>query len=167
MTSGASPLIGITADISDAPRKVDQVDQRIHLVSSGALFTAIERSRRASRCVLPLESVKAGVTPDDWTHWTVWSSAAATSIFIRATTANDPIKELGAIKARRTEFELEMAAAALERDVPILGICGGAQAINVVLGGSLYQDIATQLGRRRRPRAQRAQKRRRRPSSRS
>ncbi|HSF58721.1 MAG TPA: gamma-glutamyl-gamma-aminobutyrate hydrolase family protein, partial [Candidatus Binatia bacterium] len=28
---------------------------------------------------------------------------------------------------------------------PLLGICGGAQAINVALGGSLYQDIATEL----------------------
>jgi putative glutamine amidotransferase len=29
--------------------------------------------------------------------------------------------------------------------VPLLGICGGAQTINVALGGSLYQDIASQL----------------------
>jgi putative glutamine amidotransferase len=28
---------------------------------------------------------------------------------------------------------------------PILGICRGAQMINVALGGTLYQDIATQL----------------------
>lgn len=34
---------------------------------------------------------------------------------------------------------------ALQRDLPVLGICGGAQAINVALGGSLYQDIATQI----------------------
>ena len=27
----------------------------------------------------------------------------------------------------------------------MLGICGGAQAINVVLGGSLYQDITMQV----------------------
>jgi putative glutamine amidotransferase len=33
----------------------------------------------------------------------------------------------------------------LNQDLPLLGICGGAQAINVALGGSLYQDIATQL----------------------
>src|SRR4029434_1452845 len=56
-----------------------------------------------------------------------------------------PIRELGALKARRTKFEWEMTAAALKRDMPILGICGGAQAINVALGGSLYQDIASQI----------------------
>jgi len=56
-----------------------------------------------------------------------------------------PIKALGNIKAARSDFELEIAAAALHQDLPVLGICGGAQAINVVLGGSLYQDIRAQL----------------------
>lgn len=56
-----------------------------------------------------------------------------------------PIKELGEIKAARTEFELEITSAALKRDLPLLGICGGAQAINVALGGSLHQDIGAQL----------------------
>ncbi len=56
-----------------------------------------------------------------------------------------PIRQLGAIKAQRTEFELDIAAAALKKDLPLLGICGGEQALNVVLGGSLYQDIAAQV----------------------
>src|ERR1051325_5753435 len=34
------------------------------------------------------------------------------------------------------------------RDMPLLAICGGAQAINVALGGSLYQDIDTQYPNR-------------------
>jgi putative glutamine amidotransferase len=55
-----------------------------------------------------------------------------------------PIAGLGKIKHERTQFELELARCALTRDLPMLGICGGAQAINVALGGSLYQDIATQ-----------------------
>jgi putative glutamine amidotransferase len=57
----------------------------------------------------------------------------------------NPIKGLGQIKAERTKFELDLTRAALKRDLPLLGICGGAQAINVALGGTLYQDIATQL----------------------
>lgn len=56
-----------------------------------------------------------------------------------------PIKELGEIKEERTEFELNLTRLALKRDLPLLGICGGAQALNVALGGTLYQDIATQL----------------------
>jgi putative glutamine amidotransferase len=59
-----------------------------------------------------------------------------------------PIPELGQIKEERTEFELGLIALALARDMPLLGICGGAQAINVALGGSLYQDIDTQYPNR-------------------
>jgi putative glutamine amidotransferase len=55
------------------------------------------------------------------------------------------IEGLGTIIQQRTKFELALVRGALRRDLPILGICGGAQAINVALGGSLYQDIATQL----------------------
>ncbi len=60
-----------------------------------------------------------------------------------------PMRQLGAIKARRTEFELELTAAALKNNLPILGICGGEQALNVALGGSLYQDIAAQVANAR------------------
>ena len=35
---------------------------------------------------------------------------------------------------------------ALQRRIPILGICRGFQMINVVLGGTLYQDIKTRQG---------------------
>jgi putative glutamine amidotransferase len=56
-----------------------------------------------------------------------------------------PITQLGKIKAQRTFTEMESIALGLQRDLPMLGICGGAQAINVALGGSLYQDIATQV----------------------
>jgi putative glutamine amidotransferase len=56
-----------------------------------------------------------------------------------------PIAKLGKTKPQRTFTELELIALGLRRDLPMLGICGGAQALNVALGGSLYQDIATQL----------------------
>src|SRR5687768_14754730 len=56
-----------------------------------------------------------------------------------------PIAKLGKINSQRTFTELESIAFGLDRDLPMLGICGGAQAINVALGGSLYQDIETQL----------------------
>lgn len=42
---------------------------------------------------------------------------------------------------KRTEFELKMAEGALKRDMPVLGICGGQQLLNVLLGGSLIQHI--------------------------
>jgi putative glutamine amidotransferase len=44
-------------------------------------------------------------------------------------------------KDRRTAFELAITRAALARDVPVLGICGGQQLLHVVLGGELIQHI--------------------------
>jgi putative glutamine amidotransferase len=45
------------------------------------------------------------------------------------------------LKQARTDFELAVLRAALARDLPILGICGGQQLLNVVLGGTLIQHI--------------------------
>lgn len=44
-------------------------------------------------------------------------------------------------KDRRTGFELALTRAALNRDTPILGICGGQQLLHVALGGTLIQHI--------------------------
>lgn len=44
-------------------------------------------------------------------------------------------------KDLRTQFEFDLTRAMLERDKPVLGICGGQQLLNVVLGGSLIQHI--------------------------
>lgn len=44
-------------------------------------------------------------------------------------------------KDRRTAFELAILNGFLEADRPVLGICGGQQLLNVVLGGTLIQHI--------------------------
>jgi len=41
----------------------------------------------------------------------------------------------------RDKLEIEWIRRALENEIPLLGICRGAQLINVVLGGTLHQDI--------------------------
>ncbi|MFD1007080.1 MULTISPECIES: gamma-glutamyl-gamma-aminobutyrate hydrolase family protein [Oceanisphaera] len=43
--------------------------------------------------------------------------------------------------AKRDAFEIELIKHALQTQLPLLGICRGAQLINVVLGGSLHADI--------------------------
>jgi putative glutamine amidotransferase len=47
----------------------------------------------------------------------------------------------------RTAFEWALCEAALAARLPLLGVCGGMQLLNVVRGGSLHQDLATELGR--------------------
>ena len=45
------------------------------------------------------------------------------------------------LKPGRTDFELAVTRGALDRDMPVLGICGGQQLLHVVLGGALYQHV--------------------------
>lgn len=45
----------------------------------------------------------------------------------------------------RTDFELRLICETISQKKPLLGICGGMQAINVALGGSLYQDILAEI----------------------
>ncbi|HEX9021445.1 MAG TPA: gamma-glutamyl-gamma-aminobutyrate hydrolase family protein [Nitrospirota bacterium] len=45
----------------------------------------------------------------------------------------------------RTEFEIKLFTAVAGAGKPVLAICGGAQLVNVALGGKLYQDIALQV----------------------
>lgn len=48
----------------------------------------------------------------------------------------------------RDRMERALLERALAADRPVLGICRGIQFINVVLGGTLYQDIPTQFATR-------------------
>ncbi|MBR2630753.1 MAG: membrane dipeptidase [Bacteroidaceae bacterium] len=57
----------------------------------------------------------------------------------------EPIKELHSITPQRDLQELLLARLAYDRQIPMLGICKGMQVINAALGGTLYQDIHTQM----------------------
>lgn len=49
------------------------------------------------------------------------------------------------LNATRTAFEVRILTGALARDLPILGICGGQQVLNVALGGTLIQHIPDEV----------------------
>lgn len=47
--------------------------------------------------------------------------------------------------AIRDQYEIALLKAAMKLDRPVIGLCRGLQLINAGLGGTLYQDIGTQL----------------------
>lgn len=49
------------------------------------------------------------------------------------------------VRPERAKFEILIARAMLRANKPIFGICGGLQLLNVAMGGTLYQDIASQI----------------------
>jgi putative glutamine amidotransferase len=55
-----------------------------------------------------------------------------------------PLARMGRIDRGRDDLELALARAAWERRIPLLGVCGGMQAMAVAVGGTLVQDIHTQ-----------------------
>lgn len=49
--------------------------------------------------------------------------------------------DVAPINARRDRFEIAILESVLGKSMPILGICRGAQLMNVVLGGTLFSDL--------------------------
>jgi putative glutamine amidotransferase len=131
------PLVGITPDIAASPRAREPM-----IVIQERYARAVEAAG-AVPLVLPVlpssSSMRAMIENLDGLVVSGGNFDIHPKFY-----GEQPIAALGAIKEDRTDFELGLIALALKRDLPLLGICGGAQAINVALGGSLYQDIDAQ-----------------------
>ncbi|GAB3043258.1 gamma-glutamyl-gamma-aminobutyrate hydrolase family protein [Virgibacillus ainsalahensis] len=56
----------------------------------------------------------------------------------------EPHPRLGTIIPKRDSFEIALIKKLLVTDKPVLGVCRGAQTLNIAAGGDMYQDIYSQ-----------------------
>ncbi len=57
--------------------------------------------------------------------------------------------QTGTVRPWRDDWELRLLGQALARDLPVLGVCRGAQVLNVGLGGTLDQHVPDTVGHER------------------
>lgn len=57
-----------------------------------------------------------------------------------------PHESIYMLDSERDATELELATAAIQAELPMLGICRGAQVINVALGGTLHEHLPDVVG---------------------
>ncbi|BBE32464.1 gamma-glutamyl-gamma-aminobutyrate hydrolase family protein [Sphingosinicella microcystinivorans] len=127
------PLIGVTADVelrSDA--------RHLHYFANQAMMTALS-SAGALPVMLPHElaliddylSVLDGVLISGGGY-----QFPHAQLIDPATVDQEPVE-----KVARTRFELALVRRVTECDLPLLGICGGFQVMNVAAGGTIVPSL--------------------------
>jgi putative glutamine amidotransferase len=134
----ARPVIGICAAIESAAwgvwRELDaNVSQRTYSVGvseAGGL-----------PLLLPPDTVSAEA-PDQLLDLLDGLILSGGSDLDPASYGAEPAPETAGYRPERDRFEIGLARRALERDLPVLGVCRGMQLLNVACGGTLEQQVA-------------------------
>lgn len=136
------PLIGITPDFNAGDRRATQGREPTYFLRARYL-QAIEDAGGLP-LILPLTATPSGLR------------SLLTRLHGLVLTGSGPDLPPGLYGERqrydyplmsrqRADFETGLARLVQRAGVPTLGLCGGMQSLNVGLGGTLYQDIPSQL----------------------
>ena len=124
------PVVGVTCDflpIREGDAKLT-VYERYATALEDAGAIAVILPPHAARLEAHLDIVDGVLLPGgDDLDPALWGGARGSSHV-----PSDP---------RRTQYEMALTLLAIERDVPLLGVCLGAQLLNVACGGSLRCDL--------------------------
>ena len=127
------PLIGINADISAGPPKKASVQANY--------YEAIKIAGGIPILIPPMPNEDLEVFSKVHGIMTIGGMDYSPSLYGEASHATTQI-----MQAEREDFDLRLTARVLkDKNLPSLFICSGFQTVNIVLGGSLIEDIETQI----------------------
>ncbi len=129
------PVIGLTAFTEPTPQK-KRVNVSYHYIESielaGGIPIVIPECKDPDVSYAYLDRIDALII----------SGGVDVSPYLYG---ENPVKEVDYFSVERDLFEIALVKGAIEKKIPVFGICRGIQIINVALGGTLYQDIFTQV----------------------
>jgi len=140
--NGDRPVIGICAAIESAQWAAWEV---LVNLSPRTYSLAVQRAGGLA-LILPPDDV-AAESPDELLDMLDALILAGGSDIDPASYGARPHPETRGTRPERDRFELALGTRALERDMPVLGICRGMEMLNVIQGGTLNQHLGLELHR--------------------
>jgi putative glutamine amidotransferase len=137
----ARPVIGICTVIERARWSV--WDQEAYLLSR-SYVRAIQRAGGVVVMIPPDERLRDD--PDEVLDLVDGLVLAGGADIDPSSYGAKPHRETKGTVPARDEFEIALASRAMERDLPLLGICRGMQLMNVARGGTLLQHLPDSHG---------------------
>jgi putative glutamine amidotransferase len=135
------PVIGICTALERARWSV--WDQQAYLLPRSYIAT-VQRAGGLAVMLPPDEAIERD--PDDALDLIDGLILAGGADIDPATYGAAPHPETRGTVPERDSFELALARRALERDIPLLGVCRGMQLMNVAKGGTLLQHLPESHG---------------------
>ena len=126
-----SPVIGITGNFGDKGCELAE-----------GYFESVLRAGGTPLILPPTENRDALVAMLDRIDGLILSGGGDMNPLFMG---EEPIPALHSINPRRDLSELLLIRLAFDRQLPMLGICRGIQMLAAALGGTVYQDLATQF----------------------
>jgi putative glutamine amidotransferase len=130
--SAMKPLIGITSRYSSENNQYNLPD---------AYVKAIQRNGGTPIVIPPLHDVDY-IQIYDITDGIIFSGGPDVDPLLYG---EEPLPKQGRIEPMRDDFEFKLANLALTGKKPVFGICRGLQVLNIAAGGTLIQDIESQV----------------------
>ena len=128
-----NPVIGITLDYEDNQK---YSDFPYYALRSNYINSVAENHGHPILLPFELRSIDKYIEIIDGLIITGGNFDISPSLY-----GDEEFHEETKLKESRTRFEWEATLLAIKKEIPILGICGGMQLMNVIKGGNLIQHI--------------------------